>query len=219
MIKQYEKIIVRKISNYIGFDVDELIFDHNCIFGGAIRDSISGDKINDVDILCLSKSMRVIENILIHYGYNYMDKLINSGFVEMYKDIKVIFEPHTWVKDNSIIQLIRPSLKVESAYNLRASNIEALNDILYNVDLSCCGVFYNVNGLQESVNNSILHCKHKVFDVLKRNKMYNINRAYQRISKLEDRGWDSLQFKNSEEIDDIFKNDIRYKKLKHILNK
>ena len=53
--------IKKRVDDYLGFDSDRLF--KSCdlvrIFGGAIRDSICGDPINDIDILVGSNPIKV----------------------------------------------------------------------------------------------------------------------------------------------------------------
>ena len=54
-----------RLNEYLEFDNSILFFDPLIrIFGGAIRDSIADEKINDVDILCGAQSIRRLEFIL-----------------------------------------------------------------------------------------------------------------------------------------------------------
>ena len=50
--------ITERISDYIEFDVKQLfeVSDYITIYGGAVRDSIAGLEIHDVDKLCMSQS-------------------------------------------------------------------------------------------------------------------------------------------------------------------
>jgi tRNA nucleotidyltransferase/poly(A) polymerase len=45
------------------------------IFGGAIRDIIAEQQINDVDILVGAQSSRLVELTLKEQGYTYMESL------------------------------------------------------------------------------------------------------------------------------------------------
>ena len=102
---------VRKnINEYIGFDSDELFPINSLvrIFGGSVRDSISDREIHDVDIILGSGSLDYVENILTQNGYKYMESLTPKDLSSIYTDIKIINEPHSWVKEDKIIQLIRP---------------------------------------------------------------------------------------------------------------
>jgi hypothetical protein len=99
-------MIKEKLDEYLEFDSNLLFNSDNIkvkklvrIFGGAIRDIIAGQKINDVDILVGSKTLSYIEDILTNQGYNYMESLGPKDLSAVYKDIKIINEPRTWVKD------------------------------------------------------------------------------------------------------------------------
>src|ERR1035437_4229993 len=103
--------IRNRLTEYLGFNSDELF---KCgtlvrVFGGAVRDSICGDKIHDIDILCGSKSIYELNQLLKSQGYIYMESLTPKDLSNIYKDIKTINEPHSWVKRDKIVQVIRPT--------------------------------------------------------------------------------------------------------------
>jgi len=196
-ITQEDKIR-KSLNEYLEFDSDELFrskFNIVRIFGGAIRDIIAGQDINDVDILCGSKAIRYIEMVLEKNGYQYMEMLNGKDIQEMYSEIHVINEPHTWIKGKKIVQLIRPSLgfqgKDESVYR------QGFSDLISNVDLSCCGVSYDGESLYEDYPNAIVHCQSKVFSVNMFAKMYSQKRVHHRKAKLESRGWTEVENKTN----------------------
>ena len=210
-----EDKIRKSISDYLEFDSDELFkskFYLVRIFGGAIRDILAEQPINDVDILCGSKALRYIESVLEQNGYQYMEMLNGKDLQEMYSEIHIINEPHTWVKGKKIVQLIRPSLS-----NWKADSSlyeEGFRDLISNVDLSCCGVSYDGENLYEDYPNAIVHCQSKVYSVNKSAKMYSERRINHRIHKLKDRGWKEIENKsdiNRElKIDNVLKHESVY---------
>jgi hypothetical protein len=201
-----EDKIRQSLSDYLEFDSDDLFkskFNLVRIFGGAIRDIIAEQPINDVDILCGSKAMSYIESVLEQNGYHYMEMLNGKDLQEMYSEIHIINEPHTWVKGKKIVQLIRPSnWKVSSSSNSfpkidSSLYEEGFRDLISNVDFSCCGVSYDGETLYEDYPNAIVHCQNKVFSVNMRAKMYSQKRALHRKIKLETRGWKEIQDSDS----------------------
>jgi hypothetical protein len=194
--------IKKRVDDYLGFDSDRLF--KSCdlvrIFGGAIRDSICGDPINDIDILVGSKSIRMVEHILSLHGYTLIESLIPKDLASVYNDIQVISEPHTWMNGNKIVQLIRPRI-TQPNYKTGGGLVmnpdtytykENFNVLISNVDLSCCGVSYSGNKVSEDYPNAILHCRSKVFSVNQNAKMYSHKRIHHRIAKLEGRGWSRI---------------------------
>lgn len=192
--------IKKRIDQYLLFDSDRLF--KSCdlvrIFGGAIRDSICGDTINDIDILVGSKSISIVEHILSLNGYTFIESLIPKDLASVYHDIQVISEPHTWMNGNRIVQLIRPRI---TQPNYKGGGVikpdmyyykENFDRLISNVDLSCCGVSYNGNKLHEDYPNAILHCKSKVFSVNFNATMYSHKRINHRTVKLESRGWSRI---------------------------
>lgn len=187
-----EDKIRRSLSDYLEFNSDELFrskFNLVSVFGGAIRDIIAEQPIHDVDILCGSKAIKYIEMILEQNGYQYMEMLNGKDLQEMYSEIHIINEPHTWIKGKKIVQLIRPSLGLSDEIIYR----QGFKDLISNVDLSCCGVSYDGEKLYEDYPNAIVHCQSKVFSVNKFAKMYSKNRIQHRIGKLRDRGWQQIE--------------------------
>jgi hypothetical protein len=210
-----EDKIRQSLNEYLEFDSDELFkskFNLVRIFGGAIRDIIAEQPINDIDILCGSKALRYIESVLDQNGYQYMKMLNGKDLQEIYSEIHIINEPHTWIKGKKIVQLIRPSL---SNWKTDSSLYEeGFRDLISNVDLSCCGVSYDVENLYEDYPNAIVHCQSKVYSVNKSAKMYSERRINHRIHKLKDRGWEEIENKsdiNRElKIDNVLKHESVY---------
>ncbi len=81
-----EKRIRESLSDYLEFDSNEIFVDKSNlirVFGGAIRDIISNDPINDIDILCGSKSLKFVESILEKRGYYFSDILNGKDIQSM----------------------------------------------------------------------------------------------------------------------------------------
>lgn len=210
MVKLKDKIKFR-LDVYMGFDSD-LLFKSSPtendyitkkrlvrIFGGAIRDSIADMPIHDIDILVGADSIKLVKRVLIENGYKYFDRLSSKDLSYIYSNIQVISEPHTWMKGDKIIQLIRPRVNSnvnkhqaglrpkdfeEATKNYEASFIK----LIQNVDISCCGLSYDGN-LYENYEGAILHCLTKSFSVNKSAIMYSADRFQHRKYKLEERGW------------------------------
>ena len=130
-----------RLSEYLEFDNSILFFDPLIrIFGGAIRDSIADEKINDVDILCGAQSIRRLESILEQNGYHRFEKLTSVDITNLYSTIHVISEPHTWIKGTKVVQLIRPRLQVVREKRENESEQQNYTDnfkeLIENVDLS-----------------------------------------------------------------------------------
>jgi hypothetical protein len=202
-----------ELDNYLEFDSNLLFSSSGSekinvsrlvrVFGGAIRDIIADMPINDIDILSGSRSIKPLQSILESNGYVYMDSLTPKDLSSIYHDIKVINEPHTWIKGTKIVQIIRP---VGKYFN--DSYEKGFINLIQNVDMSCCGVSYDGENLYENYPNAILHSSSKVFEFNKMAMMYNEKRFIHRKYKLEDRGWRELQDKS----------DIRDLKINSILN-
>lgn len=194
--------IKKSLDDYLEFDSD-LLFNRTPIdeysiklkrlvriFGGAIRDIIAEQQINDVDILVGAQSSRLVELTLKEQGYTYMESLTPKDLSSIYSDIKVINEPRTWVKGNKIVQLIRPVVYTNDFIEYE----RGFRDLISNVDFSCCGVSWD-GELYEDYPNAILHCQSKVFSINIWAKMYHDARALKRRLKLQERGWEVVEDK------------------------
>lgn len=209
------KRIKEKLDEYLEFDSD-LLFNIpaketgvQCkrltrIFGGSLRDIIAKQKINDIDILVGTRSIKALQKVLSDNEYTHMETLIGKDISSLYNDINVITEPQTWVKGTKVVQLIKPVINTKDKQKTRFSHpIEVYKssektyecgfiDLIQNVDISCCGISYDGNNLYENFPDAILHCKNKVYFVNKHAKMYSNKRIYHRIQKFINRGWSEI---------------------------
>lgn len=218
------KKIKEHLDNYLEFDSSKIFnnTDYLVVFGGAIRDIIAGDenKIKDIDIMCLPKSKAMVRNILLSEGYKQYG-LFSPDLFLLYSNIKCIFEPKTFVKDNKIVQLISPTIRNTPVTINNLKN--AFFRILSNVDLSSSGLVYDGEELYESITNATYHCENKRFRVLMDTEMYNKNRIIIRKLNLLDKGWEEMYNQNKhlgqlrlEKImairsDSLTMNNLRYK--------
>lgn len=208
--------INKRLNDYLGFDNNDLYINSLVrIFGGAIRDSIADQEIHDVDILCGSKSIPLVEAVLHKNGYKFIQKITTIDMVNLYSNINIISEPRTWMKDDKIIQLIRPRLIINVLKSDLKSDIysdkytENFKTLIQNVDLSCCGVSFAKDILYQNYDGAILHCINKIFVQNKDARMYSYDRCNSRTYKMESRGWERV------ELDTSFKRDL---KIDFILN-
>jgi hypothetical protein len=194
-----------KLNEYLEFDNDLLFFDPLVrIFGGAIRDCIADQPINDIDILCGANSVSRLEYILEQNGYYKMDKLTSIDMATIYKDIKVISEPVTWMKGKKVVQIIRPRLQsIDNRTNKseKQNYISNFKNLIENVDLTPCGVSWNSGILYENYQNAVIHCLMKSFYVNSGAAMYSYDRIIHRKHKLLDRGWIEVEANTVEDRD------------------
>jgi hypothetical protein len=203
--------IKKKLDEYLGFDSDELLLPKNIIvdgmprpvekfrkavgeplirvFGGAIRDIIAGQKINDVDLIIGSKMTNTMEATLHKNGYVYMENLTGKDMGAAYKELRIIDEPRTWLnpKNMAIVQLIRPA-------GFKAENPIAA--VVQNVDISCCGVSWDGRTLFENFPDAVMHCQTMRYQTNYSSKM-RTNRTMMRTQKLDSRGWRQLRGKDN----------------------
>ena len=180
------ELVKTKLDDYLGFDSSKLFIpDMVRVFGGAVRDIIAGLPINDVDILCGSKSADLLDNILTKNGFVFIESLAPKDLASVYNDIQIICEPHTYVKGDRVIQVIRPRQHPDG---YRGS----FDFLISNVDLSCCGVSWNGREIIESVKDAVSHCRMRRFKEVKFAKMKHERRLMHRKYKLIDRGWEEI---------------------------
>lgn len=171
-----------RLDEYLGFDCSELFIDEYVfIYGGAIRDSLTDQRIYDVDIMIRNQNLKKIDEIILSKGYIYYDKLITKGINFLYSTTSVLYEPHTYIKDGKIIQLIRP---LNHIYNE-----SGLSKMISNVDMSCCAISYSKYGLREHYDNALLHIINKLFYVNEDALMYSERAIFNRMQKMKSRGW------------------------------
>lgn len=207
--------ILEKLSEYIGFDISEILENENIdiayVFGGAIRDIIAEKEIHDIDILSLSNSVKNISKILKKHGYLYQNDLKLIDLENLYKDINIISVPLNFLKivDNKIklVQIIKPKGLTRNIIEIK----KTLEGILHNIDLSNCGLYFYHSKNYElvSINDAYYHCIFNTYQVYNKTSMYEVLRTNKRMYKLEQRGW---KLHN----EDIEKDIIRYKKLDRI---
>lgn len=171
-------IIKSKLIDYLEIDINNLTqLNTNTIdylvFGGCLRDLIRDGYIkNDVDILCKPKAFQIITDILVKNGWK-LTEMSKKDINALYNGIHIINEPLTLYKNNKFIQLIKPA----------GSDIFKFEDVISNVDISCCGISYDGHHLYENIRGAINDCKNSVFRVFKNVAMYQNNRIYNRIEK------------------------------------
>jgi len=201
-LKELQDRVEKRISDYIEFDVKQLfeVSDYITIYGGAVRDSIAGLEIHDVDILCMSQSaQKLLLYLTTKCGYNKID-LYRADTINMYKGISLIAEPWTLMNDDKkIIQIIRPRY---DSHGMKKSPIteykRAYYNLIKNVDISCCGVFLeNLDSdikLREACKNAIINCITKTFNINKESLLFNEYRTSVREEKLTSRGWENTDY-------------------------
>jgi len=189
--KWYMKI-KSNISKYLGFDVNEILNagDAIHIFGGAVRDSITGDEINDVDVLTLPESAKLLTGVLHQHGFVHLPESSRMNIIELYRVPGIINEPITFIKiiNGKIIkvQLIRPKLK------LNETALTTFDKVLHNIDLSSSGLSINSFMLHVNIKNAIELCEKKQFHVNDGAFMIT-SRLADRKYKLIERGWKEIK--------------------------
>jgi ribosomal protein S17E len=198
-------MIKEKIDQYLEFDSKKLFFDPMVrIFGGAVRDSIADEPINDIDILCGSKSVKRLNFILQSEGYQFIESLTTKDIASIYTDIHVICEPQTWVKGRKVIQVIRPAashILAPQGTTIKDTKsfgtyYQMYQNLIYNVDISCCGVSYDGYHIYENYPDAVIHCLTKSFSVNSSAAMYSQKRIQNRIAKFIDRKWSQIPTTN-----------------------
>jgi hypothetical protein len=201
-------MIKEKLDEYLEFDSNLLFnrtpiqneYEHSIkvkrlvrIFGGAIRDIIAGQPINDVDILVGAQSSKLVELTLKEAGYTYMKSLAPKDLSSVYTHLQIINEPKTWIKGTKIVQLIKPVIKTT---DLRYYEMGFV-DLIQNVDISSCGVSWDGVHLYENFPNAIAHCQNLSFYINKMAKMYSKQRSSLRRYKFIERGWREIEMNDT----------------------
>jgi len=192
------QMIRDNISTYLKFDADALIEGTDAhYFGGAVRDSIARQDIHDVDIMALPNSCKTISTRLENLGFartNYS----NADIIQLYSGLHQINEPITFIKNNVIVQLIRPAIGFHA--DGEVENYEQkFQWLLGQVDISACGVSYTQHQtVCEHCDNAITHCMNRVFVVHENHMFHQATRIQHRIAKFLGRGWKDITEKKEE---------------------
>jgi hypothetical protein len=112
-LEELKDKVVKNISEYLEFDVNEIfeLSNYIAIYGGAVRDSIAEMEINDVDILCMPNSAIDLSKYINEKDYKKVE-LYDQDTLNMYKGIRIISEPLTFLnKNRKVIQIIKPSFR------------------------------------------------------------------------------------------------------------
>lgn len=195
MLDKLNDKVKKGLDKYLEFDTD-IIWkntDYCEVYGGATRDIISNNKINDIDFMVLSNSQQKLMKILEINGYVKMDNLTSKNIHEMYKDIKCIFEPITYLKGLKVVQLIRPSSYSKINGSLNKGVFYTMSnrffELIREVDMSCSGVSFN-GLLRENCEDAILHCLSKVYKINENAELLNPERLYERKEKIINKGFE-----------------------------
>lgn len=168
---ELDKIVEDSLDKYVGFRIKEKILKPlECyVFGGAVRDSIANHS----------------------FGYKEIQEFAGIDLTIMYLQSDILL-PYTFMKNDKIIQLIRPR---DSTIRLKNDSIEFLNfpptiralkDFIGSVDLSCCAVGFSEK-VEEFFQDAISDCKQRKFKETF-SKLYS-KRIFIRKQKLMERGW------------------------------
>lgn len=233
MFKRLNEKIKNELDEYLEFDTNEIFenTDYCEVFGGAIRDILADCSINDIDFVALPQSKNELDTILRKHGYQFLEDYTSIDINEIYKDIRLIFQPITYINKNfKKVQIIRPSFYNSHTYKIMISTMISKNwviqnhsknffDLMKEVDLSCCGVSFDGN-LKENYPKGIIHSMSRIFEINDKAGMFNKERTLKRKFKLIDKGfeeWDHLSNKRIEEYNRIKKSIERKEKLNRII--
>jgi len=169
-----------------------------------VRDSLANKEIHDVDILCLPESATLLSTYLIELGFKRVD-LYDPHKLALYNEIRMITQPWTFIKNDKIIQIIKPAGESAITQTI-GSLIDAYYSLLSDVDISSCGVFLekdrdSIIKLKEAHEKAITHCRSNVYDILKNNRMFGQKRTDNRSHKLANRGWTNLSDNNDIKVE------------------
>lgn len=181
------KVIQKSLKEYLGEEPAELIFLPNTdpvIFGGAIRDTIAGQKIQDVDVLCGPESFAVIGAKLIENKYT-CKPLDQTDYNRR------LFGLVRFVKGESTIDLIRLRMNDITDDPITPISVKhAVIRMLQNVDIRACGVGYSTrSGLLEFIEGAVNDCLVQQIVEQPDAALHLPGRVVDRIKKLQERGW------------------------------
>lgn len=196
-------LLNQSLSEYLGFEIygldgsnrDDWWHPGALIYGGALRDIIACQPIHDVDVVYENKNAKThIELLLMRNDYNKV-KGNNPGMVIKH-DYNAFFDKFSlreYAKGDKHVHLIGLKDGFYDLINLKnRSDYErkyAVHRFVGEVDLSCCGLVYDVINLCEAVEGALNDCeqmKYRLMDSL----MTNPELVEGRMKKMNDRGWE-----------------------------
>jgi len=168
------------------------------IFGGAVRNAISGDLINDIDIICYQDSFNIIDKRLKKEFKGLVNvetediSLSDDYAVAANSKIKGVYNYYIEQKSgigaarNSMIQLIL--LKYPMNDELKVENIR---EFVSDVDIRACAMLYAPlhNTLLECIPGAFEDCKRKRLFINRNALMYFQNKCDERIKRFKNNGW------------------------------
>jgi hypothetical protein len=202
---EYKKIVENEMNKYLSstnLTIQEILGDTDAfVFGGALRDSIAGVSINDIDIIGYKKSIMDIGDFLIDDGFSKENS--DSALDFMYEEFHYFCVSGTYTKNECKIQLIRlytnnPKYSCHpfSSYFVQNNKFDSedvknsVKTIVGNVDIDICGFIYHpYYGFEEVCSDALSNLKKNNFRVLNDNLMHNPGRIETRIKKMEDKGF------------------------------
>ena len=178
--------------------INEILKDTDAVvYGGAVRDALVMDTINDIDIMCMTKSEHIIstrlqERFQVDYKDSFSDHNLKDLMDEYNYNSPTLFrQVRTFIIAPEVkVQLIHPIIAVDNNPN---RVFDAFVECLAGVDLSCCGLVYSPNGLFEVVPGAYNDCLNKKFRVLPLNKLYQKQVIDKRVTKMCQRGWTLIE--------------------------
>jgi hypothetical protein len=144
----------------------------------------------------MSNYVKIIKNLHRNEYENYMyifNTYINFMYQLQMTSIDDIYNRYNILKTRP--EYMEKLKYKNDRFTIQLNVIEKIrnNELLKNVDLSCCGLSFDGRFLYEDYNNAILHAKSKVFSVNKNAFMYSHKRIDHRRYKLMDRGWKQIE--------------------------
>lgn len=179
------------------------------VFGGAVRDGICNDTINDIDLLVLSRAKQKIVNFLDRKGF-----ALNYKSNNRINYPAIINEPLTFEKNGVTIQLIRPVPKFNATLKPMIIDLEQFAS---NCDIRSCCLCYWTNGKRSFLNHdknldAFKDCLNKQIYILTETSLFNLRNIRKRVKKLKDKGWEILNKKVYYDLlkeNGIIKNQVR----------
>lgn len=173
-------------ENYINKSSND-IYTNGLIFEPDTYIKVIDNKLIMVQLIKPSNNEQFIQCIL--------SKEISNMFFK--SDISTEIDKHNTPENlNKLIS----DVKVDPNFKFK-HQIVNLNLIINNVDISCCGLSYSPDqGLREHHNGAIYHCLNKIYSLNKDAIMYNENRIYARIQKMQNKGFTEINDKNKSEL-------------------
>ena len=194
----FGKLVHEHLSQYLDMDVGHYIKGLSVlVFGGAVRDALAGENINDIDIVGTQAGCGEINYKLQMQGYKKNKEFgraiePRTDGEKQYVNQYNLFYMVEMIKGEKQVHLMVPKEDFYKQVGLKFPDEQELCALMFasNVDLTNCAVAYNMhNGFISFLDCAVGNCLTKEFFGVKSAKLRHEENIQLRTDKFISRGW------------------------------